>query len=177
MDVTSYLDKDPSVTMAVFQLPGTNAIAAVDGVRKLMEEAKKQGVRLSYRDLSLILLTSKDSRHSLLTGLEAGADPQEALQAMQDIVAWLQAEGDRMIYIYGGWDPWTGCAVELTGEATRTDWLRRPLAGRPSLGSWVTYGLGTVSQNLPAFVVLTDPDGLPVEIGELFDVVRHTVER
>jgi len=31
-----------------------------------------------------------------------------------------------------------------------------PLAGRPSLGSWVTYGLGTENANLPAFVVLQD---------------------
>src|SRR6516162_6466160 len=31
--------------------------------------------------------------------------------------------------------------------------------GRPSLGSWVGYGLGTESQNLPAFVVLPDPAG------------------
>jgi hypothetical protein len=30
------------------------------------------------------------------------------------------------------------------------------IAGRPSLGAWVTYGLGTENQNLPAFVVLTD---------------------
>jgi Protein of unknown function (DUF1501) len=28
------------------------------------------------------------------------------------------------------------------------------LAGRPSLGSWVSYGLGSMSENLPAFVVL-----------------------
>ena len=28
------------------------------------------------------------------------------------------------------------------------------LAGRPSLGAWVTYGLGSENQNLPAFVVL-----------------------
>lgn len=28
--------------------------------------------------------------------------------------------------------------------------------GRPCLGSWVTYGLGTPNQNLPAFVVMTD---------------------
>jgi uncharacterized protein (DUF1501 family) len=35
-------------------------------------------------------------------------------------------------------------------------------AGRPALGSWMTYGLGSESQNLPAFVVLTDPTGLPV---------------
>lgn len=30
------------------------------------------------------------------------------------------------------------------------------LAGRPSLGAWVTYGLGTENQELPAFVVMTD---------------------
>jgi hypothetical protein len=30
------------------------------------------------------------------------------------------------------------------------------LAGRPSLGSWVVYGLGSANQNLPGFVVLTD---------------------
>jgi hypothetical protein len=31
--------------------------------------------------------------------------------------------------------------------------------GRPSLGSWVAYGLGTENQNLPAFVVMPDPGG------------------
>lgn len=35
--------------------------------------------------------------------------------------------------------------------------------GRPALGSWITYGLGTVNQNLPAYVVLTDPGGHPVD--------------
>ncbi len=30
------------------------------------------------------------------------------------------------------------------------------LAGRPALGAWITYGLGSVNQNLPSFVVLTD---------------------
>jgi hypothetical protein len=34
--------------------------------------------------------------------------------------------------------------------------------GYPSLGSWVTYGLGTVNQNLPAFVVLLDHRGGPI---------------
>jgi hypothetical protein len=33
------------------------------------------------------------------------------------------------------------------------------LMGRPSLGSWVAYGLGTENQDLPAFVVLPDPGG------------------
>jgi hypothetical protein len=35
-----------------------------------------------------------------------------------------------------------------------------PLPGHPSMGSWVTYGLGTENQNLPGFVVLCP--GLPV---------------
>lgn len=39
----------------------------------------------------------------------------------------------------------------------------RVIAGRPALGSWLTYGLGSESQDLPAYVVLTDPRGLPVE--------------
>lgn len=35
--------------------------------------------------------------------------------------------------------------------------------GRPALGSWLTYGLGSQSQDLPAYVAMTDPQGLPVE--------------
>ena len=38
----------------------------------------------------------------------------------------------------------------------------RTTAGPPVLGSWLCYGLGTVSQNLPAFVALPDPASLPV---------------
>ena len=36
-------------------------------------------------------------------------------------------------------------------------------AGRPTWGSWVIYGLGTERQDLPAYVVLSDPGGLPVD--------------
>ena len=34
--------------------------------------------------------------------------------------------------------------------------------GRPSLGSWVTYGLGTENQNLPGYVVILDKRGGPI---------------
>jgi hypothetical protein len=37
------------------------------------------------------------------------------------------------------------------------------MPGRPSIGSWITYGLGSENQNLPAYVVLDDPKGLPVD--------------
>lgn len=36
------------------------------------------------------------------------------------------------------------------------------LMGHPALGSWITYGLGSENQDLPAYVVLDDPRGLPI---------------
>jgi len=36
------------------------------------------------------------------------------------------------------------------------------LSGRPSMGSWVNYGLGTSNQNLPGYVVMLDQSGGPI---------------
>ena len=37
------------------------------------------------------------------------------------------------------------------------------VTGRPTMGSWIVYGLGSASQNLPAYMVLSDPEGHPVD--------------
>jgi hypothetical protein len=37
----------------------------------------------------------------------------------------------------------------------------RTFMGHPSLGSWVTYGLGSVSEDLPAYCVMPQPEGPP----------------
>jgi hypothetical protein len=37
------------------------------------------------------------------------------------------------------------------------------IAGRPTMGSWIVYGLGSESRELPAYMVLSDPDGHPVD--------------
>jgi hypothetical protein len=47
----------------------------------------------------------------------------------------------------------SGCLQMNTGSV---------LIGKPSLGSWLSYGLGTENQNLPSFVVMTDPRGGPI---------------
>lgn len=47
----------------------------------------------------------------------------------------------------------SGCLQMNTGEVR---------IGKPCLGSWLSYGLGTLNQNLPAFVVMTDPRGGPI---------------
>jgi hypothetical protein len=37
------------------------------------------------------------------------------------------------------------------------------MPGRPSMGSWITYALGSETQDLPAFVAILNPKGLPVD--------------
>ena len=37
------------------------------------------------------------------------------------------------------------------------------VTGRPTMGSWIVYGLGNESQQLPAYMVLSDPEGHPVD--------------
>ena len=37
------------------------------------------------------------------------------------------------------------------------------VAGRPNIGAWAAYGLGSENQNLPAYIALPDPHGLPVD--------------
>ncbi|MBI85187.1 MAG: hypothetical protein CMJ81_18485 [Planctomycetaceae bacterium] len=44
-------------------------------------------------------------------------------------------------------------------QATRCLNTGKIFPHRPALGSWITYALGTENQNLPAYVVLRDPDG------------------
>jgi len=47
----------------------------------------------------------------------------------------------------------SGCLQMNTGSV---------LIGKPSLGAWVTYGLGSANESLPSFVVMTDPRGGPI---------------
>ncbi len=44
-------------------------------------------------------------------------------------------------------------------QATRCLNSGKIFPGRPALGSWISYALGTENQNLPAYIVLRDPDG------------------
>jgi hypothetical protein len=70
---------------------------------------------------------------------------------LSDAVPHLQADDvvDEMCFIHSmNTDQFNHAPAELliyTGS---------PRSGRPSLGSWATYGLGTENQNLPGFVVL-----------------------
>jgi hypothetical protein len=47
----------------------------------------------------------------------------------------------------------SGCLQMNTGSV---------LIGKPCLGAWLSYGLGTLDDSLPSFVVMTDPRGGPI---------------
>lgn len=52
--------------------------------------------------------------------------------------------------------------VNNHGQSIRALQTGRIVEGRPTLGSWLTYGLGCDADNLPAFMALIDPGQLPV---------------
>ncbi|MBW3541027.1 MAG: DUF1501 domain-containing protein [Planctomycetes bacterium] len=52
--------------------------------------------------------------------------------------------------------------VNNHGQSIRALQTGRTIEGRPTMGSWLTYGLGSECDNLPAYVALVDPGQLPV---------------
>ena len=56
--------------------------------------------------------------------------------------------------------------VNNHGQSIQALLTGRIAPGRPVLGSWLTYALGSESQDLPAYCVLTDPGGPPVLAAE-----------
>lgn len=56
----------------------------------------------------------------------------------------------------------TRTGVNNHGQSIRALQTGRTVEGRPTLGSWLTYGLGCEADNLPAFMALIDPGQLPV---------------
>lgn len=75
---------------------------------------------------------------------------------MSDLVPHMHQHADTIALI-------RSCAVDSVVHAPAHYQMNtgRIFMGYPSLGSWVAYGLGTENQNLPAFVVMTQPEGTP----------------
>ncbi len=73
---------------------------------------------------------------------------------VSEIFPHLSRHVDKMAFIHSGWTQSNNHSPALfmmnTGFAKM---------GYPCVGSWVTYGLGSESRDLPAFVVMSDPKG------------------
>ena len=71
---------------------------------------------------------------------------------------------DAVPNIAGQADNWCVIRSMHSGHNNHTEALvmfmtGKQFQGRPSFGSWISYGLGTENQNLPAYIVLRDPAG------------------
>lgn len=75
---------------------------------------------------------------------------------INDCVAPLGACADDMAFIHN-----LVAKSNVHGPATFMQATGFVLPGFPSMGAWVGYGLGRLSDNLPTFVVLPDPRGYP----------------
>jgi hypothetical protein len=73
---------------------------------------------------------------------------------VSSIFPHLRHHVDRMAFIHSGY-------TESNNHSPALFMMNggEPRMGNPCVGSWVTYGLGSMSRNLPAFVVMSDPLG------------------
>jgi hypothetical protein len=73
---------------------------------------------------------------------------------VSEIFPHLAKHVDKMAFIHSG-------HTESNNHSPALFMMQSGMArmGFPSVGSWVTYGLGAVTDNLPAFVVMSDPKG------------------
>ncbi len=73
---------------------------------------------------------------------------------VSEIFPFLGEHVDRMAFIHSGFSESNNHSPALFMMNTGF-----PRMGFPCVGSWVTYGLGTESRDLPGFVVMSDPKG------------------
>lgn len=77
---------------------------------------------------------------------------------VSDLFPHLAQHADKMAFIHSCWTQSNNHSPALFMMNTGVTRM-----GNPCVGSWVTYGLGSESENLPAFMVMSDPlnRGLP----------------
>ena len=75
---------------------------------------------------------------------------------LSDLLPHLATCADDICFLRSCW-----CSNTVHAPAMYELHSGRTLMGWPSLGSWVTYGLGGVTENLPAYCVMPQPEGVP----------------
>src|SRR5262245_59948345 len=82
--------------------------------------------------------------------------PGKSGMPVSDLMPELATCADDICFLNSCW-----CTSTVHAPAMYHLHSGRITMGYPSLGSWVTYGLGSVSDNLPAYCVLMQPEGTP----------------
>jgi len=117
-------------------------LAKYDGHPVPAELVKNQQYAFIPRDAALFATTLKFSKHG-----QCGAELSEVLPHLGEVV------DDIAIVKSMTTDAFNHAPAQIFMNTGATQF------GRPSMGSWVTYGLGSESQSLPGFVVLSSAGG------------------
>jgi hypothetical protein len=110
----------------------------------LPESFGKPVSQFTKGDTPLLASTRRFRRHG-----QSGLD-------VSDLMPHLATCVDDIAFIRSCW-----CTSTIHAPAMYELHSGRTMMGYPSLGSWVTYGLGSASENLPAYCVMTQPEGTP----------------
>jgi uncharacterized protein (DUF1501 family) len=117
-------------------------LAKYDGHPVPAELVKDQRYAFIPRDAALFATTFKFNRHG-----QCGAELSEALPHLAEVA------DDIALVKSMTTDAFNHAPAQIFMNTGATQF------GRPSMGSWVTYGLGSESQSLPGFVVLSSAGG------------------
>ena len=98
-------------------------------------------------------MTANQGKLSLLPSLKPHLNYGQSGMRMSQMLPHTGSIADEITLIRSMYTEQINHAPALTYLLTGS-----PLAGRPSMGAWATYGLGAANENLPSYVVLTSRD-------------------
>lgn len=136
----------------MFMVGGPSSIDLFDPKPELK---KRHGQPLPKDDGTFISQFTKGDTPLMASTRRFARHGQSGLE-MSDLMPHLAECVDDICYLRSCW-----CNSTIHAPAMYELHSGRTLMGHPSLGSWVTYGLGSVSENLPAYCVMTQPEGVP----------------
>ena len=110
---------------------------------KDLPESIRKGQRLTT-------MTSGQARFPVAPSKYKFAQHGQSGMWMSELLPWTARLADEIALVKTVWTEAINHDPAVTYICTGNQ-----LPGRPSLGSWLSYGLGTMNQNLPAFVVMT----------------------
>ena len=117
------------------------------GMKKVRGQDLPDSIRKGQR---LTTMTSRQKNFPVAPSIFNFKQYGQSGQWMSDVLPYLSKEADELCFI-----------KSMHTEAINHDpaitfcQTGHQLAGRPSMGAWLSYGLGTENKDLPAYVVLT----------------------
>jgi len=116
---------------------------------------------------SLLQFTGVDYGGLLPLGVAA---PTYQPSAMQDIDSWLQQAGQRMMFIYGEWDPWTAAPFTLGNAVDSFVFVQAKGTHGANLAGLAASDRSTAATKIGAWLGVT-PAGLTANKPQVFEAV------